>query len=154
MVRCRRSSRGSGRAWKSPIATIVSVAFVTGAATGCGAVNLVTEVAAVEPNTGPTSGGTVVRITGTNFASGSTVTFGGATATSVIVSSSSAITATTPAHGAGLVDVVVRKADGSSVTLGTGFLYTSPAAGPSLTSVTPNSGPLNGGTVVTIAGAN
>ena len=41
---------------------------------------------------------TAVTITGTNFASGATVTFGGSAATSVVVVSSTTITATTPAR--------------------------------------------------------
>ena len=34
-------------------------------------------VSSVSPNNGPTAGGTAVTITGTNFAAGATVTFGG-----------------------------------------------------------------------------
>ena len=49
------------------------------------------------PNSGPTAGGTAVTITGTNFAAGATVTFGGTAATNVVVVSSTSITATTPA---------------------------------------------------------
>ena len=40
-------------------------------------------VTSVSPNNGPAVGGTVVTITGTNFAAGATVTFGGAAATNV-----------------------------------------------------------------------
>ena len=45
-------------------------------------------VTSVSPNNGPTTGGTVVTITGTNFVSGATVTFGAAAATNVVVVSS------------------------------------------------------------------
>ena len=38
-----------------------------------------------------------MTITGTNFAAGATVTFGGTAATNVVVVSSTTITATTPA---------------------------------------------------------
>ena len=54
-------------------------------------------VTSVSPNNGPTAGGTAVTITGTNFAAGATVTFGGTAATNVVVVSSTTITATTPA---------------------------------------------------------
>ena len=54
-------------------------------------------VTSVSPNNGSTSGGTAVTITGTNFVSGATVTFGCAAATNVVVVSSTSITATTPA---------------------------------------------------------
>ena len=54
-------------------------------------------VSSVSPNNGPTAGGTAVTITGTNFATGATVTFGATAATNVVVVSSTTITATTPA---------------------------------------------------------
>ena len=50
-------------------------------------------VSSVSPNNGPTAGGTAVTITGTNFATGATVTFGGTAATSVVVVNSTTITA-------------------------------------------------------------
>ena len=64
-------------------------------------------VSSVSPTSGPAVGGTGVTITGANFVSGATVTFGGTAATSVVVTNSTTITATTPAHAAGAVTVVV-----------------------------------------------
>ncbi len=64
-------------------------------------------VSSVSPNSGSTSGGTAVTITGTNFAAGATVTFGSAAATNVVVVNSTTITATTPAGSAGAVTVTV-----------------------------------------------
>ena len=58
-------------------------------------------VSSVAPNNGPTAGGTAVTITGTNFAAGATVTFGGAAATNVVVVNSTTITAATPARECG-----------------------------------------------------
>jgi hypothetical protein len=49
------------------------------------------------PSSGPASGGTVVTITGTGFASGAVVQFGAATATDVSVQSTTQIVATAPA---------------------------------------------------------
>ena len=49
-----------------------------------------------------------MTITGTNFAAGATVTFGGAAATNVVVVNSTTITATTPAGSAGAVTVTVN----------------------------------------------
>jgi hypothetical protein len=80
-------------------------------------------VTVVSPNSGSTNGGTAVTITGTNFVSGATVTFGGTAATSVTVVSSTSITATTPAHAAGAVNVVVTDSSGTG-TLTNGFTYT------------------------------
>jgi hypothetical protein len=51
-------------------------------------VQLLPMVTSVLPNSGSTAGGTAVTITGTNFAAGATVTFGGAAATNVVVASS------------------------------------------------------------------
>ena len=48
-------------------------------------------VSSVSPNSGSTAGGTAVTITGTNFATGATVTFGGTAATGVVVMNSGII---------------------------------------------------------------
>src|SRR4029077_717739 len=66
-------------------------------------------VTSIAPSTGPASGGTAVTITGTGFQSGATVSLGGTAATSVVVSSSATITATTAAHTAGAGDSVERQ---------------------------------------------
>ena len=77
----------------------------------------------VSPNSGSTSGGTAVTITGTNFATGATVTFGSAAATSVTVVNSTTITATTPAGSAGAVTVTVTNVGSQSGSLANGFTY-------------------------------
>ena len=79
-------------------------------------------VSSVVPNKGPTAGGTAVSITGTNFAAGATVTFGGTAATNVVVVNSTTITATTPAHAAGAVTVTVTVGVQSG-SLANGFTY-------------------------------
>jgi hypothetical protein len=81
-------------------------------------------VTAVSPPSGSTSGGTAATITGTNFAAGASVTFGGTAATNVVVVSGTSITATTPAHAAGTVNVVVTNSTGQSGTLTNGYTYT------------------------------
>lgn len=105
-------------------------------------------ISTITPNQGPEVGGQVVTITGTNFLGATTVTFGGNAATAVTVNSSTQITATTPAHGPGLVDVVVTSA-GGGVTAAQIYEY---FATPTVTSITPNAGPLGGGQTVTIVG--
>jgi hypothetical protein len=110
-------------------------------------------VSSVSPNTGLTTGGTAVTITGTNFAAGATVTVGNIAATNVSLVSATTITATTPAHAAGAVSVSVTNLDAQIGTLASGFTYTAPPP-PTLTSVTPNSG-VRGTTVpVTLTGTN
>lgn len=105
----------------------------------------------VGPNTGPSSGGTAVTITGTNFVTGALVSFGGTLATGVTVVGPTQITATTPAHTTGAVNVVVTNPDTQSGTLLNGFTYTA-AAAPTVTAVSPSSGTTGGGTPVTIIG--
>lgn len=92
------------------------------AVSGCGDV-LVTQVV---PNFGPVAGGTNVTISGAGFLPGLTVRFGGTLATNVVVVDEFTITATTPAHAAGPVDVVVRNTNNTQSTLANGFTYFDP----------------------------
>src|SRR5439155_23469802 len=99
-------------------------------------------------------GGTSVVVGGTNFTNGSTVTFGGVSATSVVVNSAFSITAVAPATVTpGLVDVIVTSSGGTSNnTASDDFTYD--AVQPGITSINPTSGPSGGGTSVTITGTN
>ena len=107
-------------------------------------------VASVGPSSGSTTGGTSVTITGTNFTGATAVTFGGTAATNVIVVGPTSITATTPAHAAGAVDVVVTTPGGPGTGSGV-YTYVAP---PTVASVSPNAGPIAGGTDVTITGTD
>jgi hypothetical protein len=80
-------------------------------------------VTSVAPSSGTRLGGTSVTINGTGFAAGATVTFGGAAATNVVVVSSIKITAKTPAHAPGAVNVTVTNTDSSTGTLVNGYTY-------------------------------
>lgn len=72
-------------------------------------------ITAISPNNGPDTGGMSVTITGSGFEAVSTVKFGGAAATNVVVHSSESITATSPPGAAGEpVGVNVTEASGSS----------------------------------------
>ena len=69
--------------------------------------------------------------------------------------SSTSITAVAPAHAAGAVNVVVTNTDAQSGTLTSGFTYnTAPVSNPAptVTTIAPNAGTINGGTAVTIRG--
>jgi plastocyanin len=87
-------------------------------------------VTAIAPASATTAGGTAVTLTGTGFAAGAAVSIGGTAASSVVVASATSITATTPPHAAGSVDVVVTNADGLTGRLTGGFSYTAPAPPP------------------------
>jgi hypothetical protein len=82
-------------------------------------------VTGVSPNAGPTSGGTTVTITGTNFLGASSITFGGhpqapggnpspGTSPGFVVNSASQVTAFMPPHAAGTIHVRITTADGTS----------------------------------------
>lgn len=113
-------------------------------------------ISAVVPASGVDSGGTTVTITGANFLAGTTVDFGGTTA-AVTAVQSGAITAVTPAHAAGAVDVRVVGSNGTATqTAGFTFAVTPPVHGPAavLTSVAPNAGSTLGGTTLVISGSS
>jgi len=80
-------------------------------------------VTMVYPARGATLGGAPVTITGTNFAAGAVVSFGGVPAQAVTVRSSTAIVAVIPAHLAGVVSVDVTNTDAQEATLTDGFAF-------------------------------
>ncbi len=80
-------------------------------------------IRAVSPSIGTVTGGVSVTITGTDFSTGAQVKFGDVLATNVTVNSNTSVTATTPPHAAGSVDVVVTNADSGSATLANSFTY-------------------------------
>jgi hypothetical protein len=81
-------------------------------------------VSGVTPIYGPSTGGTSVVISGTNFASVSSVQFGSVAATSFTVNSTSQITATAPA-GTTTVDITVVTSRGTSARNTAGDQFTS-----------------------------
>ena len=107
-------------------------------------------VSGASPATGPTSGGTVVTITGKGFQAGAAVKFGGAQSTAVTVASSTQINAMSPTASSGAVSITVTDPDSQSASLPSGFTYSS---GPAVSSVSPNLGPVIGGTTVKILGS-
>jgi hypothetical protein len=77
----------------------------------------------ISPSAGRAAGGTAVTLAGSGFQAGGTVTFGGVAATNVLRVSATTITATTPAHAAGAVTVVVTNPDNVSASHANGFTY-------------------------------
>lgn len=123
-------------------------------------------VASVTPSGGSTAGGTPVTILGQYFTNLATtvpgvnpVTFAGIAATNVVFVNDGEITAVTPAHGAGVVNVVVSTNLGTPsvpvIATGTGSnVYTYGSSPPTVTGISPSTGTTLGGTAVTITGTN
>jgi hypothetical protein len=108
-------------------------------------------VTSVAPASGPVAGGTSVAISGSGFLNASAVKFGTNNAVSYAVNSDNQILATSPT-GSGTVDVVVTAPGGTSPTSSADhFAYSLP---PVVIGISPSSGPVIGGTIVTINGAN
>ena len=117
---------------------------------------------AVTPNFGPPTGGTQVLIEGTGFGTPVEVVFGGVPVPVISVSSSTIRVQSPPVNlptGTNqtvsiTVNINVGEVEAASSTLGSAFTYTrntSPVI-PKIISVTPTSGPNEGGTRVTIFG--
>ena len=82
------------------------------------------KLTSITPPAGSSAGGTPVTITGTNFASGAKLNIGAVAATDIVVASPTSITAKTPAHAAGPVDVEVVNTDNQKDVLKGAFTYT------------------------------
>ena len=120
---------GSYNAWSPMLSAapwvMQMVAFKAGVATS----GTAPAVTGISPTSGTAAGGTAVTITGSNFAAGASVSFGGVSATNVVVASSTSITATTPAHAVGAVTVTVTNANGQSGSLAGAYAFTSAGGG-------------------------
>ncbi|MHB1261051.1 MAG: IPT/TIG domain-containing protein [Thermoplasmatota archaeon] len=129
-------------------------------------------VTTIVPSTGSENGGTPITISGSGFSPGASVCLTTGTApcdasdpelaTQVVVSGCTSnicnkITALTPSRsgvtGDTPVNVIVRNQDSQATLVTNGFTFQQ-VAGPTVTSVTPTSATSNGGTTVTIKGAN
>ena len=91
----------------------------------------------VTPACGSAAGGTAVTITGSNFLSGATVLIGGVAASNVVIVSSNAVTAFTPANTVGAKIVSVTNTNGNFGALTNGFTYVTALSFGGLGSVTP-----------------
>lgn len=84
-------------------------------------------ITAIRPTGGVTTGGTLLRIEGSDFGADAAVTLGGTAATHVSVAGATALTARTPAHAPGARDLTVASG-GETVTLANAFTYMAPVA--------------------------
>jgi hypothetical protein len=98
------------------VAPSYSPAFKLAATCGSGGYGYggLPNVSGISPIRGLYNGGTVVTITGCGFTGATAVNFGATAAAAKTVDSDTQITATSPAHAAGLVDVTVTTPAGTS----------------------------------------
>ncbi|MGA7797131.1 MAG: IPT/TIG domain-containing protein, partial [Methanoregula sp.] len=134
----------------------VTITTPGGTATGTGAYTYaaVPTITGISPAAGPTAGGTVITITGTNLTNATAVTFGSTAATHVTVVNATAVTATAPAHAAGTVDVTITTPGGTSAKSSADqYAYVAP---PAVTAVAPAATPWyrNATVLFLITGAN
>ena len=107
---------------------------------------------AISPTTGSDAGGTLVSISGTELDGTTEVLFGGLPATVVTVAPDRVRVVAPDGPAAGPVDVRVATLGGTSAVVPVGaFTF---AATPKVASVSPASGSPDGGTAVTLEGAN
>jgi len=109
-------------------------------------------VTAVSPDSGPVAGGEQVTITGTGLTGATTVHFGTATAAIAAGGTDTSLTVTTPVGTAGPVHVTVTT-DGGTSAESDADQYTY-LAKPTVTALSPKTGPAAGGTTVTVTGTN
>lgn len=115
-----------------------------------------TSITPVNPNSGPSEGGTPVSITGSNFTPDCVVDFGTVPATMVVNLTNTQIIAVAP-PGAGTADVRVTNMFGTSaVTAADQYTAPSPVLAPAVMAISPDCGPSGSGEgpyTVTLTGA-
>jgi hypothetical protein len=111
-------------------------------------------ITGLSPSGGPADGGTLVTITGSGFSGATDVRFGGKSGTGLAVVNDSRLTIISPPNPAGTVAVsiisvarVISSRDPSTM-----YMYEG-VARPRVSGISPSSGPVAGGTVVTITGS-
>jgi len=104
-------------------------------------------ITSISPTGGPLTAGTTFTITGTNLGATTSVSFCGSAATSLMITSTT-VTGQAPAGTAGPCTVVLTTPGGTAVV---NYAYGSTAT---VTTISPLSGPVTGGTGFTITGTN
>ena len=114
------------------------------------AANTVPVIDTMTPRSGPTGGGTTVVFRGLGLQTVDQITFDGVAGTNLTILDNTTASVVTPAHAAGGIAVLLRNSQGTSSS----YLFTYvPLSGlPTVAGLTPNVGPVAGGTPVTITG--
>lgn len=104
-------------------------------------------VTGIDPISGPTAGGTSVTISGTGLLTAGSVTFGAAPVRPTAVSDTQLTVTAPPGATAGPVPVSVTTTGGTAGNLTYSYLDA-----PTVTALSPGSGPVTGGTPITLTG--
>ena len=109
-------------------------------------------VTTLSPNSGQTTGSTLVSVTGTNFQGTATLScrFGTAVVTATY-STATRLLCSSPALGVGSVNVEVTLNGADYTANEIPFIY---SLAPTVATLSPTSGPVTGGTLLTVNGAN
>ncbi|QDK41568.1 hypothetical protein DOM21_08900 [Bacteriovorax stolpii] len=143
-ITCTTSSHGIG----SVSVDVTDKDSQTGTLANGYAYQVAPRIVSSYPASGALAGGTLLTITGENFLSGASVYVGGV-ACSVTSINSSTIKCMTGAHAAGYVDLAVTNPDGMMFVVSNRYAY---RVAPTIASISPSNGSINGGTFVTISG--
>ena len=119
-------------------------------ANGDSASGLILSIKTVEPDRGPVAGLQQIEITGSGFIEGTRVFFGGIESPEVFIQGFTQLTAISPPHPRGIVDVRVERPSGQFAELKDAFTYESEI---SIDALEPSFGPLAGGSAVTLYGS-
>lgn len=113
-------------------------------------------ITSITPNTGQMAGGYYISIKGSNFSADSRVLINNIGVQTVFYSAAEVRGRVPASSTSGSVDVRVINSDGQYVEVVGGFTYEAPPQkpAPTITSITPDSGPLAGGAFISIKGAN
>ena len=107
-------------------------------------------ITSFSPSGGNITGGSTLRIVGTNFLADTTIVIGGSTCVPGIMTSTT-MTCTTPAKAAGAYSSIVTNYDAQTVTSATNYTYAIP---PTLSSVSPAFASTSGGATITVTGTD
>jgi hypothetical protein len=117
-------------------------------------------ISTVVPVSGPTSGGTLINIIGTDFQMGAAVLLNNKMCLNVNVLSAVHIQCITPDNNAGIANIMVTNPDAQQALIQGAFTYVGnnpapqPDPAPTLTAVIPNMGDKAGGTAINVLGTN
>jgi hypothetical protein len=107
-------------------------------------------VLSLTTSSGTSSGGTLVTLTGSGFTAATSVLFGSVAAPNFTINSDSSLSVWTPAQASGSVNLTVTTPNGTSTPVS--FTYNS-ASAPSVTGLSPSTGPTTGGNTIVVQGS-